>query len=70
MEYIPFSERLAELMDEKEVNSIDIEKAVGIPNQTVSKWLAGMHEPTLHYLKILAQYFEVTIDYISGAKDI
>lgn len=61
-----FAKRLKELMQEKNVNSLDIESATKISNQAISLWLHEKREPKLYYLWVLADYFECSIDYLVG----
>lgn len=39
---------------------------VSLAKSTISKWENGKMEPTLSYAKLLSQYFNVTLDYITG----
>ena len=61
-----FANRLSELMLEKSINSLDIQKATKISNQAISLWLNDKREPKLYYLWILSDYFECSIDYLVG----
>lgn len=35
----------------------------------VSRWEAGLNEPSLEYAKYLSQYFDVSVDYLIGLTD-
>ena len=35
----------------------------------ISRWEAGLHEPTLDNAKYLSQYFDVSVDYLIGLTD-
>ena len=39
---------------------------VDINNSCISRWENGINEPSLIYLKYLAQYFNVSADYLIG----
>lgn len=52
-----FAIRLKELMTEKSVNTLQLQKATKITNQAISLWLTEQREPKLYYLWVLADYF-------------
>lgn len=35
----------------------------------ISKWENGINEPSLYYASILAQYYDVSLDYLIGLTD-
>jgi len=53
-------------MAEKGVNTLQLERATGIPNQTISSWLTLKSGPDCKHLVILANYFACSIDYLVG----
>lgn len=62
-----FGERLASLMDG--LSQKQLAEAVGISQQTVSRYLAGRHIPDAQILIKFCRYFEVSADYLLGLKD-
>ena len=42
---------------------------VGLRQNTISAWLLGKKEPSIRSLWLLADYFNVDIDYLVGRKD-
>ncbi len=64
-----FAFRLKELMKEKKINTVDLEKVIGISNQSISNWLTSKSEPSLSSLRLLSVYFECSVDYLSGLKE-
>ena len=44
-------------------------KGTGLRQNTVSAWLLGKKEPSIRSLWLLADYFNVDIDYLVGRKD-
>lgn len=42
---------------------------IGIPRATYRNYEAGTREPDLNTLKLIADYFEVTVDYLLGRTD-
>ena len=65
---ILFSQRLKELMKEYGLNQVRLAEKVGIKQNTISAWLLKKKEPCIHSLWLLADYFEVDIDYLVGRK--
>lgn len=64
-----FGLRLAELMNENDTNQVTLAKAIGYSQRSVSKWINHQSEPTATAIVRCAAYFDVTCDYILGAKD-
>ena len=64
-----FRERLKELRIEKGVSQIDVAKLLNMSKMAISHWENGNSEPCIEQLKILAQYFCVTVDYLIGYND-
>lgn len=66
---ILFPERLKELMKEEGLNQVQLALNTNLKQNTISSWVLGKKEPSLYNLWTLADYFNVTIDYIVGRKD-
>ena len=64
-----FVERLKELRLEKEIGHIKLAKEIGVVNSTISFWENGINEPKLSHLIKLADFFDVSLDYLAGRKD-
>mgnify|MGYP000897822203 FL=1 len=64
-----FSERLKELMADNGLNTLSLEKATGCTNSNISKWLHCKKAPTLNSLIILSDFFECSLDYLTGRSD-
>ncbi|MBR1974788.1 MAG: helix-turn-helix transcriptional regulator [Clostridia bacterium] len=64
-----FPERLKELRLEKEIGQDRLAKDLQIGNGTISLWENGLREPKLSSLVMLAEYFDVSIDYLVGLED-
>lgn len=62
-----FSERLKELIGDKSVSSIA--KQIGIPQQTLSRYLLGQREIGLENLCKIADFFNEDLDYLTGRKE-
>ena len=62
-----FSERLKEAIGKKSI--CQISKEVGIPQQTISRYLLCQREIKLENLCKLANYFGDDLDHLTGRKD-
>lgn len=63
------ADRVRELMKEYGLNQVRLAEKVGLKQNTISAWLCGKKEPSITSLWLLADYFDVEIDYIVGRKD-
>lgn len=64
-----FAERLKELRIEKGVGQVELAKCLNVSKGIISLWENGLREPKLSNLVILAQYFQVSIDYLAGLEN-
>lgn len=64
-----FKERLRELRTEHNLSQLDIAKMLNMSKMAISHWEKGNSEPCIEQLKILARFFNVTIDYLVGFSD-
>lgn len=64
-----FKIRLKELRKEKGVSQLEIAKLLNMSKMAVSHWEKGNSEPSIEQLKLLAQYFDVSVDYLIGFCD-
>ena len=64
-----FKTRLKELRLEKNVSQLEVAKMLNMSKMAVSHWEKGNSEPSNEQLKILAAYFDVSIDYLVGYID-
>lgn len=63
-----FTERLKELLAEKNMSASKLSKELGLSINTVKTWEKGNHKPNVDAIIALAQYFGVTISYMCGAE--
>ena len=56
--------RLKELRKKANISQLELGKMIGVTGQTVLNWESGIYEPKIEYLIKLADYFNVTIDYL------
>lgn len=64
-----FSDRLKSLRAEKEATQLQVAKKVGILTHQQSEYERGIVEPRIEILIALADYFGVSLDYLTGRTD-
>ena len=64
-----FIKRLRDLRDEKGVPQEEVAKAAGITKSTLSKYELGKNEPGMMVAKRLADYYNVSFDWLVGYSD-
>ena len=57
------------LLDEKGLKNSDVARATGISNMTLSDWKRGVSKPKEDKMKKIADFLEVTVDYLNGWQD-
>lgn len=62
-----FSERLKELIGNNSISSVA--NKIGIPQQTLSRYLLNQREIGLENLCKIANFFNEDLDYLTGRKD-
>lgn len=63
------AERIRELMRENNLNQVQLAEKIGLKQNTISAWLLGKKEPCINSLWLLADFFDVDIDYLVGRKN-
>ena len=63
------AERINELMREHNLNQVKLAEGCGVKQNTISAWLTKRKEPSIRSLWLLADYFDVDIDYLVGRKN-
>lgn len=56
-------EKFAKLLDETNKTAYRVSKDTGVSTATLSSWKKGEYTPKVDKLKILADYFGVSIEY-------
>lgn len=56
-------ERYASLRDKQKITDYKVSKDTGISTATLSSWKNGMYSPKIDKLKLLADYFNVPLEY-------
>lgn len=62
--------RIKELMRIDNINQTTLAKNIGVKQNTISSWVLNKKEPNITSLWLLADYFDVDIDYLVGRKNI
>lgn len=61
-------ERYAALRDQAGETDYSVAKAIGIYPSTLAEWKRGTYTPKLDKLKLIADHFGVTLDYLAGGE--
>ena len=64
-----FSDRIVQLKNERKLLQKDIASSVGLSLRAYQYYEKGQKEPTLSVLLRLADYFDVSLDYLVGLSD-
>jgi len=64
-----FSERLKELREAKGISQDNLAAELNLTNSSVSRWENGLQQPTISALFKLAQFFEISGDYLIGLEN-
>lgn len=64
-----FSEKLKELRKEKGVSQEALSELLNVSRQSISKYENGTAQPDFEKLALIANYFEVSFDYLLGNLD-
>ena len=56
--------KLKELRKKAGISQSELGNKLGVTGQTVLNWESGLYEPKIEYLIKLADFFNVTIDYL------
>ena len=61
--------RLKQIREEKGLSQNELAKKINMTQQRISSYENGIREPDIETLKILADFFDVSIDYLLGKTD-
>ena len=61
-----FAERLRLLMAKEKITNVALSRYLGIGEARISTYVRGKAEPCFQYLVMIAQYFDVSTDYLLG----
>lgn len=58
--------KLKEIRIRKDVTQVELAKVIGVSSQTILNWENEIYKPNVDQLIQLADYFNVSIDYLVG----
>lgn len=62
-------ERFKDLMMTERLSQYALAKSINVSQSTICNWLNGKKEPSVESLWKLADFFDVSVDYIIGRKN-
>ena len=65
-----FAERLSGLMAERGLSKLALAKKIGVSDRVVGAWVNGENGATLEKAVGLADFFDVSLDYLAGRSDV
>ena len=63
------ADRIKQLRKKKGVSQSQLAEAIGVKKNTVSTWERGTRKPDFAALKLLSEYFEISLEYLLGTSD-
>lgn len=64
-----FTEKLNELLEINKISRYKLAKDLGLSQTAIKYWCENINEPKISYLKMIAEYFDVSTDYLLGLED-
>lgn len=64
-----YYERIKGLREDRDIKQIEIAKLLGTDQSYYSKYERGVHPMNANQIKKLAEYFNISADYILGLSD-
>lgn len=64
-----FRQRLQQLRENKRISRRVLSELCGLHSNAIGRYENGKDEPTLHSLVAIAEYFDVSVDYLVGKCD-
>lgn len=61
-----FSQRLSEIMSERNISAYRLAKEIAVHQTTIKNWLDGK-TPRIEHMQKIADYFNVSIEWLTGA---
>ena len=66
---VSFHERFDRLCEEKSVTHYKVGTDCGFDKSLISRWMSKGYLPSLEILELIADYFNVSLDYLTGRTD-
>lgn len=67
---IVVAQRIKDLMKSEKLTQMALAHAINVGQSSVSDWLNSKSEPSIESLWKLADFFDVSVDYLIGRKEI
>lgn len=67
---VPFAERLKKARKQKKLTQKEVAEYLGIATHSYQNYEGGQRQPDFETLVVIADYFEVTTDYLLGRADL
>lgn len=64
-----FKDILQKELKLQKISAYKLAKETGIKQQSISSYIKGSQEPTIHNLKLICDYLDVSADYMIGRKE-
>lgn len=64
-----FALRLSELIAEAKISKRQLADNIGVSASSVSDWSTGQVQPIAENIYLIAEYFQVSADFLLGLKD-
>ncbi len=64
-----FQERFNSLLKSRGINAVALAKEIGVPKSIVYEWKQGIRSPSVDNMLRVADYFGVSIEYLTGRSD-
>lgn len=64
------AKRIKSLMESEKLTQMQLAHAINVGQSSVSDWLNTKSEPSIENLWKLADFFDVSVDYLIGRKEI
>ena len=65
-----FKDRLKELRMKRGYSQYDLAKKLGVSKSTISMMEIGSRQPSKEVMELIADFFNVTLDYLMGKDDV
>ena len=65
-----FAVRLSELLQENNISKRKLAREINVSATSISDWSTGKIQPIAENIYLIAEYFQVSADYLLGLKDI
>ena len=69
MEYTFNNNKITELRNEKGLSQRSLAKELGTSQANLSRWEQGLNQPSIIECWKIADYFDVSIDFLCGRKE-